>query len=78
MTLKTRRYYKLKEEALDRILWRTRFGRGYGPAERLCDVKMMMMMMIFDYFQQRIVKNALGRGFFLYGVRIRAISISFI
>ena len=66
MTLKTRRYYKLKEEALDRILWRTRFGRGYGPAERLCDVKMMMMMMIFDYFQQRIVKNALGEGFFAW------------
>jgi hypothetical protein len=25
------RYYKLKEEALDLTLWRTRFGRGYGP-----------------------------------------------
>jgi hypothetical protein len=24
-------YCKLKEEALDRTLWRTRFGRGYGP-----------------------------------------------
>jgi hypothetical protein len=24
-------YCKLKEEALDYILWRTRFGRGYGP-----------------------------------------------
>jgi hypothetical protein len=24
-----RRYWK--EEALDRTLWRTRFGRGYGP-----------------------------------------------
>jgi hypothetical protein len=24
-------YWKLKEEALDRTLWRTRFGRGYGP-----------------------------------------------
>jgi hypothetical protein len=23
------RYWKLKEEALDRTLWRTRFGRGY-------------------------------------------------
>jgi hypothetical protein len=28
------RYCKLKEEALDRILWRTRFGRGYGPVIR--------------------------------------------
>jgi hypothetical protein len=24
----------LKEEALDRILWVTRFGRGYGPVVR--------------------------------------------
>jgi len=27
---KTRGYCKLKEEAPDRILWRTRFGRDYG------------------------------------------------
>jgi hypothetical protein len=26
-----RRYWKFKDEALDRTLWRTRFGRGYGP-----------------------------------------------
>jgi hypothetical protein len=29
-----RRYWKLKEEALDRTLWSTRFGRGYGPVVR--------------------------------------------
>jgi hypothetical protein len=29
-----KRYWKLKEEALDRTLWRTRFGRGYGPVVR--------------------------------------------
>jgi hypothetical protein len=29
-----RRYWKLNEEALDRTLWRTRFGRGYGPVVR--------------------------------------------
>jgi hypothetical protein len=29
-----RRYWKLKEEALDRTLWRTSFGRGYGPLVR--------------------------------------------
>jgi len=28
---KKRGYCKLKEEALDRTTWRTRFGRGYGP-----------------------------------------------
>jgi hypothetical protein len=29
-----RRYWKLKGEALDRTLWRTRFGRVYGPVVR--------------------------------------------
>jgi len=30
--LKERRgYYHLKEEALDRTMWRTGFGRGFGP-----------------------------------------------
>jgi hypothetical protein len=29
-----RRYWKLKEEVLDRTVWRTRFGRGYGPVVR--------------------------------------------
>ena len=29
-----RSYWRLKEEALDCIIWRTRFGRGYGPVVR--------------------------------------------
>jgi hypothetical protein len=29
-----RRYWKLKEETLDRPQWRTRFGRGYGHVVR--------------------------------------------
>jgi hypothetical protein len=29
-----RRYWRLKEEAPDHTLWRTRFGRGYGPVVR--------------------------------------------
>jgi hypothetical protein len=29
-----RRYCKLKEEALDRTLWKTRFGRDYGLVVR--------------------------------------------
>jgi hypothetical protein len=34
--LKERRGYShLKEEALDRIVWRARFGRGFGPVVRL-------------------------------------------
>jgi hypothetical protein len=35
-----RRYWKLKEEAQYRILWRTRFGIGYGPVVRQ-DYRMM-------------------------------------
>jgi hypothetical protein len=32
MTFKDRRGYShLKEEALDRTVWRNRFGRGFGP-----------------------------------------------
>jgi hypothetical protein len=30
----TQSYWKLKQEALDRTLWRMRFGRGYGPVVR--------------------------------------------
>jgi hypothetical protein len=30
----TRGYTHLKEEALDRTMWRARFERGYGPAVR--------------------------------------------
>jgi hypothetical protein len=33
--LKERRgYYHLKEEALDRTMWRARFGRDFGPVLR--------------------------------------------
>ena len=31
---KTRGYWKLKKKALDRILWRSDFGKGYGPVVR--------------------------------------------
>ena len=29
-----RGYSHLKEEALDRTMWRNRFGRGFGPVVR--------------------------------------------
>jgi len=32
-----RGFWTLKEEALDRILWKTGFGRGYGIVVRLRD-----------------------------------------
>jgi hypothetical protein len=32
--METRGYCKLKAEALEGALWRTHFGRGYGPVVR--------------------------------------------
>jgi hypothetical protein len=29
-----REYFHLKEEALDRTMWRARFGKGFGPVVR--------------------------------------------
>ena len=31
----TKGYWKLKEEALDRTVCRTGFGRGFGPVDRM-------------------------------------------
>jgi hypothetical protein len=42
-----KRYWKLKEEALDRTLWRTRFGRGYGPVVRQTTESMNSKMQQF-------------------------------
>jgi hypothetical protein len=47
-----RRYWKLKEEALDRTLWRTRFGRGYGPVVRQT-TKLMMPVLNETCLQRR-------------------------
>jgi hypothetical protein len=32
--MERRGYSYLKEEALDRTMWRARFGRGFGPVVR--------------------------------------------
>jgi hypothetical protein len=42
-----RGYWKLKEEALDHSLWRTHFGRGYGPAKRQTTEWIMMNKRFF-------------------------------
>jgi len=42
--LKERRGYShLKEEALDRPLWRARFGRGFGPVVRQTTIRMILL-----------------------------------
>ena len=37
MTLRTEEDTQFKEEALDRSMWRERFGRGFEPVVRLLD-----------------------------------------
>jgi hypothetical protein len=32
--IQTARYWKVKDEVLDRAVWRIRFGRDYGPEMR--------------------------------------------
>ena len=44
---KTREYRKLKEEALDCTVWRSRFGRGHGPVVRETG---RMLGIYFDIF----------------------------
>jgi len=57
------RYLKVKQEAaLNRTLWRTCFGRGYGPVVRDYVITMMMIMMITrPYSSTAINKHCLAR-----------------
>jgi hypothetical protein len=57
-------YWKLKEESLDRILWKTYFGRGYGPVVRQTTEQTNEWMMtewmnewvcLFPYLQDRLI-----------------------
>ena len=50
MVKEKRRYWKLKEEALDGTLWRICCGRGYGSAVRLTREWMSEWMWINFYF----------------------------
>jgi hypothetical protein len=52
-----RRHWKLEEEALDRIVWRTRFRRGYGPVAR--QTALLIISLVFILLLGRAV---------LYGV----------
>ena len=48
-------YWKLKGEALDHTLWRTHFGRGYGPI--LCLIFIFTFFTIYDDLLHVSVKN---------------------
>ena len=41
---KKRRYWNLKDEALDHTVWRTRFGRGCGPDARQTTQRMNFLL----------------------------------
>jgi len=48
--LKERREYgKLKAEALDRTVWRTRFGRGCGPVVRQATEWMNSLLCAYNH-----------------------------
>ena len=40
-------YTHLKEEALDRTMWRARFGRGFGPVVRHTTKRMNIYIYIY-------------------------------
>jgi hypothetical protein len=48
--LKERRGYShVEEEALDRTMWRARFGRGFGPVVRQTSKRMNILYIIIYY-----------------------------
>ena len=58
--LKERRgYCHLKEEALDRSMWRARFGRGFGPVVRQTSIrnKQWIVLMIYEAVKREILKK---------------------
>ena len=60
-------YWKLKQEAVNRSLWRRRFERGYGPVVRdyvITTMKMMVVMIMMvtrSYSRRTINKQCLVR-----------------
>jgi hypothetical protein len=42
------RYWKFSKDALDRTLWRTHFGKDYGPAVRQSTRLMRYVFYIFS------------------------------
>jgi len=49
----------LKEEALDRTMWRARFGRAFGPVVRQTTKRMNECMISFTFFYFTLPKNGL-------------------
>jgi hypothetical protein len=57
----TRRYWKLKEEALDCTLWRTRFGRVYGPLVRRTTQTKNIGLQILMYWARQLCNWRLNK-----------------
>ena len=68
----TRRYWKLKDEAQDRIVWRTQFGRGCGSVGNTdcgmnyisCAVQITKLLFV-QFFQPPATSSLLGPNIFL-------------
>jgi hypothetical protein len=52
-----RRYWKLKEEAQDRTLWITQFGRGYGPVARQETNVCLFRLQTDDEHQEKLLRR---------------------
>jgi hypothetical protein len=50
-------YWKLKEEAQDRTVWRTNFGRGYGPVVRL-QIELMKFRLLAVAYWWLLFRNS--------------------
>ena len=58
--LKDRRgYCHLKEKALDRTMWRNRFGGGFGPVVRLLNNNNIIIQSVLEVYQNCLQTNNL-------------------
>jgi len=63
--LKERRgYSQLKEEALDRTMWRARFGRGFGPVVRQTTKWMNVAYLALPYFSTFFINGRVLKKIF--------------
>ena len=65
--LKERRGYShLKDEALDRTMWKARFGRGFGPVVRQTTKRINEYIYIYIYIYIIILQMLLHVSVLLY------------
>jgi hypothetical protein len=70
--VETRWYWKLKEEAPDRTLWKTRFGRGCGPVTMMTVSKSGFVSFVRRQCKKELILHwALWQSVSIPGPRVR-------